>query len=68
MKKKQHRLRKKRERKQRCKIPHYHSPLDSVIALHCKDFDVYQLTKGHDNRFITMKTWKYSSSKRTLQC
>lgn len=59
---------KQRQRKQRCKIPHYPSPLDSVIAMHCTNFDIYQLTKGHDNRFLTTKSWKYSSSKRTLQC
>lgn len=66
--KKKNRSWKERERRKKCKIPHYPSPLDSIIASHCKDFDIYQLTKGHYNRLLTAKTWKYSSSKRTLQC
>lgn len=52
------------------RIPHYSSPMASIIALQQKGegFDIYQITKGHDNRMLTRSNWKYSSSKRTLKC
>lgn len=62
---------KKRVHKNRItKAPHYSSPMASIIALQekGKNFDIYQIVKGHDNRMLSRNNWKYSSSKRTLQC